>query len=56
MSIEPIALCDGVGPVSFKINGRNIGNSSIVFDLEKSPDEIIEVPGETLDFWSRSTS
>jgi FkbM family methyltransferase len=49
VSIEPIALCDGVGPVSFKINGRNIGNSSIVFDLEKSPDEIIEVPGETLE-------
>ena len=49
MSIEPIALCDSVGPVTFKINGRNIGNSSIVFDREKSQDEFIEVHGETLE-------
>ena len=49
VSIEPIALCDSVGPVTFKINGRNIGNSSIVFDREKSQDEFIEVHGETLE-------
>ena len=46
--VEPVALGDRAGPVSFKLDRRNIGNSTLVFAEDTAPADLIEVEGLTL--------
>jgi FkbM family methyltransferase len=46
--VEPIALGEKAGLVSFKLDRRNIGNSSLVFDRDAPAGDLIEVQGQTL--------
>lgn len=46
--VEPVALGERAGPVSFKLDRRNIGNSSLVFAQDTAPADLIQVEGLTL--------
>jgi FkbM family methyltransferase len=48
LAIEPVALSDRSGTVTFKPNRRNIGNSSILFEETTARAELIEVASESL--------
>lgn len=46
--VEPIALGEQSGPVSFRLDRRNIGSSSLVFERDTPAGDVIEVQGQTL--------
>jgi FkbM family methyltransferase len=48
IAIEPMALNDRSGTVTFRPNRRNIGNSTILFKEGAAGGELIEVPSESL--------
>jgi len=48
VAIEPVALNARSGTVTFKVNRRNVGDSSILFDQTTPREELIEVPSESL--------